>query len=208
MAKRRYRSRRRGRARRFRYRVVSTRRRRVKQPTQYFTRSVYLPGYFALAIGPAVGSSLKFQLSQVPNVAEFTNLYDQYKIKAVKCTLIPRHTEVGLSTGGTVMQGNMWSCLDYDDSTIPGGLDSLLQYQNTKRTRMNQTHSRYLRPMVATEVYATSIASSYAPKRNVWLDCSIDSVEHYGIKFWFDQRIAPVTYDVQIKYYLAFKNVR
>lgn len=205
MAKRRYRSKKRG--RKTRRKIVYTRRRRVKQPTQYFTRTVYLPGYFALSAGgAAVGAAINFRLGQVPSASEFTTLYDQYKIKAVKCTLIPRHTETVL---GTSTQANMWSVLDYDDSAIPPSLDTLLQYQNSKRTRMNQTHSRYLRPMIATEVFATGIASAYAPKRNVWLDCSNDQVEHYGIKFWFDARgSAPVTYDMQIKYYLAFKNVR
>lgn len=205
MAKRRYRSKKRGRKTR-RKSVYTIRRRRPKQPIQYFTRTVYLPNYYALlAGGPAVGAGLNFRLSQVPNSSEFTTLYDQYKIKAVKCTLIPRFTEVPI--GST--QGNMWSVLDYDDSSPPGNLDELLQRQNLKRTRMHQIHSRYLRPMVTQEVYATGVATAYAPKRNVWLDCTNSDVEHYAVKFWFDARgTAPVTYDLQLKYYLAFKNVR
>lgn len=203
MAKRRKMTKNRGRRTRRRTSTYRRRARKIKQPTQYFTRTVYLPAYFSLiAGGAAAGSSLNFTLSQVPDYTDFTTLYDQYKIKAVKCTLIPRHTEVGL---GTITQGNMWSVLDYDDSAIPTSLDALLQYQNTKRTRMNQTHSRYLKPMVGTAL----AGGSTAPKRNQWIDATNSGVEHRGIKFWFDQRgTAPVTYDVQIKYYLAFKNVR
>lgn len=203
MAKRKYRSRNRG--RRSRRRPVYIRRkysRRIKQPTQYFTRSVYLPGYYSLpASGVAAGAAINFSLSQLPNVTEFTGLYDQYKIKAVKCTLIPRHTEV--LAGTTNLQGNMWSVLDYDDSNVPSNLDELLQYQNIKRTRMNQTHTRYFRPMTR-----TILSTGYSPKRNQWIDCSDTTVEHRGVKFWFDSRLAPVTFDVQIKYYCAFKNVR
>lgn len=204
MAKRRKMTKNRGRRTRRRTSTYRRRARKIKQPQQYFTRTVYLPGYFSLiAGGAAVGSSINFTLSQVPSFGEFTALYDQYKIKAVKCTLIPRHTEVALS--GTITQGNMWSVFDYDDSIIPTSLDTLLQYQNTKRTRMNQTHSRYLKPMVR----MLASGATGAPKRNQWIDVADSSLEHYGIKFWFDSRgTAPVTYDVQIKYYLAFKNVR
>lgn len=178
---------------------------RIKQPVQYFTRTAYSPGYInLLAGGAAVGSAYNFQLGQVPSFTEFTGLYDQYQIKAVKLTLIPRYTEVSL--GAT--QGNMWSVLDQDDSLAPANLDTLLQYQNVKRTRMNQIHSRYIKPSVATEVYATGIASAYAPRRNVWLDCTTAAIEHYGIKFWFDSRVSNTIFDMQVKYYLAFKNVR
>jgi len=182
--------------------------RTVKQPVQYFVRTAYLPGFYALAAGAgAVGAARQFNLSQVPNRTEFTNLYDQYQIKGVKISLIPRFTEA-LSTGTAQTIGNMWSCLDYDDASTPTSIDTLLQYQNVKRTRTNQVHSRFLKPAVAREVFNTGIATAYSPQKNVWLDCTSDTVEHYGIKFWFDSTPAGVTYDIVIKFYLAFKNVR
>lgn len=181
--------------------------RRIRQPVQYFTRTQYFPSYYQLvAGGAATGASQLFQLSQLPNYTEFTALYDQYMIKAVKISLIPKYTEVAL---GSTTQGNMWSVVDYDDATPPPNIDTILQYQNLKRTRMSQVHSRYLKPAVSSEVYATGLASSYSPKKNVWLDATTAQVEHYGVKFWFDARgTQPVTFDMQVKYYLAFKNVR
>lgn len=179
-----------------------------KQPVQYFTRTAYLLGFYSLAPGAAaVGAARNFTLSQVPNATEFTNLYDQYQIKGIKITLIPRFTQSNANTATQVI-GNMWSCLDYDDASTPPNLTTLLQYQNVKRTRTNQIHSRYLVPAVAREVFNTGIATAYAPQKKVWLDCTSDTVEHYGIKFWFDSTAAGVTYDLQVKFYLAFKNVR
>lgn len=178
---------------------------RIKQPVQFFQRTQYLPGFYNLIAGGAgTGAAVNFKLSSVPNAAEFTQLYDQYQIKGIKISLIPRFTEVPNSSG----TGNMWSILDYDDSNVPANLDTLLQYQNVKRTRMHMVHSRYLKPQVTSEVYATGIATAYAPKKNVWLDVGNPDVEHYGVKLWFDSRLTNVIFDVQIKYYLAFKNVR
>lgn len=178
---------------------------KIKQPVHFFTRTAYRPAYFALpAGGAAVGTAINFKLSDLPNASEFTQLYDQYQIKGVKITLIPRYTDVNV--GQT--QGNVWSVLDYDDSNVPTSIDTLMQYQNVKRTRMNQIHSRYLKPAVSKEVYATGIATSYSMAKNTWMDAANDSVEHYGIKMWFDTRQVLTTIDVQLKFYLAFKNVR
>jgi len=184
--------------------------RKIKQPVQYFTRNVYRPGFYQLTGGGAAsGAGLNFQLTNLPNSSEFTSLYDQYQIKAVKVSLIPRHTEVNAST--TVVQGNVWSVLDYDDTTAPVNVDQLLQYQNLKRTQMSKIHSRYLRPMVASEIFQSGIASGYAPRRKIWIDVASPATEHYGVKFWFDALpigAATITYDVHLKFYLAFKNVR
>ena len=178
---------------------------KIKQPVHFFTRTQYRPAYFVLpAGGAATGTAINFKLSDLPNAAEFTQLYDQYQIKGVKLTLIPRYTDVNV--GQT--QGNIWSILDYDDSIVPPSLDTLMQYQNLKRTRMNQIHSRYLKPAVAKEVFATGIATTYSMAKNTWLDASNDTVEHYGVKLWFDTRLVTTTYDVQLKFYLAMKNVR
>lgn len=176
-----------------------------RQPIHYFTRTVYLPGFYNLvAGGPAVGTARNFKLSDVPNASEFTQLFDQYCIKMVKMSLIPRFTEVS----NTSTQGNIWSVLDYDDSIAPPNVDTVLQYENVKRTRMSQIHTRYFKPAVADEIYATGVATTYGAKKNQFLDCTNDAVEHYGVKLWFDTRATNVIYDVQIKFYLAFKNVR
>lgn len=180
---------------------------KIKQPVQYFTRTKYTPSQFAIATGVTGASGLNFKLSDLPNYTEFTALYDQYQIRAIKIQLIPRFTESAAATS-TQAIGNMWSVIDYDDSGAPGALNDLLQYQNVKRTRTNQMHSRYFKPKVADEVFGSGVATAYSAAKNVWLDCNNPVVEHYGIKFWFDATTAGVTYDMMVKMYLAFKNVR
>lgn len=204
-----YRKRRTTRPRRFKkvYRKPMAKGGRIRQPVQYFTRTTYSQGVFVIppATGPA-GGSLFFSLNQLLNPTDFTNLYDQYQIKAVKVSLIPRYTEASAVNSQNI--GNFHSVLDYDDAAPPAALLPLLQYQNLKRTRTNQIHTRYLKPALANEVFNSGITTGYGPKKNVWLDCNSDSVEHYGMKWFCDGSVAGVTYDLSVKYYLAFKNVR
>lgn len=185
----------------------------IRQPVHSYKRANFVTNIIGITPGAVpFGRADNFRLDQIPSFNEFTQLYDQYQIKAVKIQYIPRFTEVTISgTTSTAQIGNIWSCLDYDDSTAPTSIGTVLQYQNVKRTQMNKIHTRYLKPMVATEVFATGIASSYAPKRNIWLDASNASVEHYGVKMWVDSIPAsspPIVFDAVVTYYLMFKNVR
>lgn len=182
----------------------------VKQPVQYFTRTAFFPALFtATTTAPAPAVS-NFKLSDIPNPTDFTTLYDQYQIKAIKYTLIPKFSNQPLEVGSGAaasMLGNVWSVIDYDDSATPLNLAELLQYQNLKRTRMDKIHSRYLIPKVN-----TTVGANIQPKSKVWLDVATTNTPHHGIKLWFDN-IAGITnteikYDLMVKYYLAFKNVR
>lgn len=181
----------------------------VAQPVQYFTRTAYRQNFFSVAPGAGAGYALNFQLNNLANATEFTNLYDQYCIKGIKIDFIPRCTEAMPNNPNLI--GNLWSVIDRDDSTAPVNINTVLQYQNLKRTQHTDVHSRYFKPSVAAEFFATGIATTYGEKKNQWLDCTNDTVEHYGIKLWTDGLPvgAPaISYDVVIKFYLAFKNVR
>lgn len=182
---------------------------KIKQPVQYFTRTAYRQAQFnAAQIPQSIG--INFRLDNIPNVGEFTGLYDQYMIKAVKVTMIPRVTEAPVGSSVNTL-ANMWSVIDYDDSSAPANIDTMLQYQNVKHTQMNRTHTRYIKPCVADEYFATGVLTTYGARRNVWLDCSNSGVEHYGLKIYLDAlplTAVPIQYDVITKFYLAFKNVR
>lgn len=153
-------------------------------------------------------ATINFQLANIPNHTEFIQLYDQYQIKGVKVAFVPR---INSSESGVTAVRNVWSVLDYDDSSIPTSRDQLLQYQNVKMTPMTRKHKRYFKPAIAAQMFATGILSAYGAKKNQWIDCTYDQVEHYGVKYCFDQLPAgvnPVTFDVVTTMYLAFKNVR
>lgn len=181
----------------------------VAQPVQYFTRTVYRPNFFSAAPGTGVGFALNFQLNNLVNASEFTSLYDQYCIKAIKIEFIPRCTEATPNNPNLI--GNLWSVIDRDDSAAPASVDTLLQYQNLKRTQHTQVHTRYFVPSIRDTIYNTGTTMTYAEKKNQWIDAGTPDAEHYGIKIWSDglPTGAPaISYDIVTKFYLAFKNVR
>jgi len=177
----------------------------IMQPVQYFKRSVYLPGWSSTGTTDVPGAFI-FRLNDVPNVAEFTGLYDQYKINLVKWTLIPRGNSSDVTTQGNSM--GVFTALDYDSNVAPTALNDLLQYQNMRMTRSTQQHKRVFRP-VARDALIGSAGAIVGGIYKGWIDCNVDNVPHYAIKYWF-QALPSGTqqYDLKIDYYLAFKNVR
>lgn len=200
-----------------RRRAVNMSKRGVRQPIQYFKRSVYLSGNILSSISNDVFQALNFTLSQVPSYTDFTTLYDQYRINGIKWTLIPRGNtaEITASSGAsTVFQGQstgVFSAIDYDDNTAPTSINQLCEYQNMKMTRATQLHSRYLKPRVNTTGITNIGTGVTGPMMNTrgWLDCDFINVPHFGLKLALQQAVNyNLTYDVKIDFYLAFKNVR
>lgn len=194
-----------------------------RQKIHYFKRKVYSQAVLAAStdsfgIKTDARQGFAFALSSIPNNSEFTSLYDQYCIKAVKVQIRPKHSSDELITqgGAAFPSGNtglLASVIDYDDAGNPTDLATLLQYQNCKETRTYQLHTRYFKPKVNQAIFRTgTTATINAPKSNVWLDCSSASdVAHYGIKVFVEAPAMPSTRiecDIMTTYYLAFKNVR
>lgn len=183
--------------------------RRPRQPNVYnFKRKFFLENWQTVTAGTPVGNGTDFFFSSLPNVTDFTNLYDMYMIKKIVVKLIPRITEATLNSGATTSNTNLpqvHSVIDYDDVTVPTSVNDLVQYQNHKMTRGHQIHTRTFVP----KVEMTSNGAN-APQAYRWLDCDAAVVPHRGIKWWFN---APnvagtsVYYDLLVTYYFACKSV-
>ena len=179
----------------------------VLQPVQYFKRSTYQTNWVLNDTINNTFKSLEFYLSSVPNHTEFTSLYDQYCIKKVVFTLIPKFNVNTL----TDIVPPVWSVLDYD-GTFPTNQDGMLQYQNLHTTRGQTWHKRVLTPAILTNQY-NGLTTAYTPKKGQFIDCQNDSVPHYGARIMLLPGVTggsetPFAYDLKTTYYLAFKNVR
>lgn len=191
-----------------RRRRMARRPRRVRQPIHYFKRTAYYSGFIAGSTLVDVGGRLIGQLSQVPNFGEFTALFDQYKIMGMKFRFSPRanSSEVGTNQGLI----KFMTAIDYDG--VPAGtpapvMTDLLQYESLKVTSSNRDHVRYIKPRVASSVFNTALTSGYSA-RTAWLDCENTQVPHYGLSYVLQQLPAGTqSFDIQVTYYLAFKNV-
>lgn len=176
----------------------------ARQPIHYFKRTAYYSGYLngsTLADQPL---SLIAQLSQVPNFGEFTALFDMYKIMGVRWRISPRANsgEIGTNLGRV----KLFSAIDYDDNLV-ASLTDLLQYESLKVTTSDRDHVRYVKPRISREVFQSGVSTAYSPGR-AWIDCQNTTVPHYGLKAVLQQLPAGTqSFDIQVTYYLAFKNV-
>lgn len=189
-----------------RVRVMGLALRKLTQGVHHFKRTVYYSGGINGSTLGDVYGALQFNLSALPAYTEYTALFDQYRINKVKVTFMPRanSADVG-STAGLV---KFFSVIDYDDADAPTNLTDLLQYENLKTTRCISDHSRVLAPRFATEVYQSAIATGYSARRG-WLDCDNPSIQHFGLKWCWQQLPAGAqSMDLKVDYYLSFKGTK
>lgn len=183
----------------------------ITRPNTYdFKRKVFYENAITVsAAGANYANAWSFQFGLLPNVTDFTNLYDQYLIKKIVFKIIPKFTQA-LMNVGTVSDDlpQIHTAIDYDDSTNPASISAMCEYQSHKMTRGNKMHVRTLVPKVELDV--ASAAGASAPKAFQWLDCDVTNTDHRGIKVYIPKPITAGTqlmYDVQVSYYFSCKNV-
>lgn len=195
---------------------------KVRRQVHVFKRTAYLgtvtASISALGVPAPVAVGYAMSLGQLPNVADFTSLFDQYKITGAKITLTPALSE-GINSplfGQNVALGfsRVHSAIDYDDNSAPASEDSLLEYGSHKSTSPFQTHSRYIKPKVLHEVYRSALTTAYSPRSSTYLDMSTTDVPHYGLKVWISAPntaagvAAQISYKVYQTLYFTCKNTR
>lgn len=142
-----------------------------------------------------VMASQMFTLDMLPDVSDFLNLFDQYKIISCKVSLRPWQTtvfaDVAKPTNGA-LNTIVYSVLDYDDNaTLTAnnlGVQKMREYQTFKETIFlkNKPVVRSIKPHIAMAAYGAGVFTSYANTKAGWIDMASPSVSHYGMKFMFE----------------------
>lgn len=156
----------------------------------------------------------QFSLDQVQNFADFTNLYDQYKITGVKVTF-RLMTNPDSAIASTQIFPTLWAVRDNDDSGTPASLINLMEKEGVKYKilRPNAAISMYVKaPRLAGMVYQTATSTAYTSMAAKWVDCSYPSTPHYALKWCVDSEgvSQPGNYyiSVQTKYYISFRGAQ
>lgn len=179
----------------------------------YFYKQVILNptalGPIAVPAGsPTFLKGYSFNLGQVGgNLASFVQLYDQYCISKVVYQLVPNFNSSDNNTpvsGGNL--GMVATCIDYDDANAPGAFGDILQYQNCKMHRTGKIITRVIKPTANFVVDA--VGGALTSKQSPWLDINNVSVPHYGIKLGITSSGADQNFEVIVKYYLQFRQVK
>lgn len=179
-----------------------------------YVRTKYYQNAVSVGTGANLSNAWAFRLSDMPGSADFTSLYDEYRIEKATIKFIPKFTQTNTVLGDPVANSlltQFFTCIDYDDAlALPVGtaIDDITQYQSCKMTRGNRVHTRYLVP----KLELTAGGTSSAPKSLQWIDTDNASLIHNGVKY-----VAPILnglpantllfWDVEVKLVIAFRNV-
>ena len=164
----------------------------------------------------SIGAS--FRLSDLPQSASFTALFDQYRITKVRVDFIPMsNSSIVQGSAGTAIVGNagvIATVIDYDDNNNGLTFAQLQEYESFKITPAisRRTHSVTLVPRVAMAAFGVGAFTSYAvgPKGQ-WVDVASPAIEHYGMKVYVDPyavAVAAQTWQIMLYYDIEFKFVR
>jgi len=214
---RRYRRRRVFRKRRtFRRRPQIARRRFGTSKVYNFKRTAELANFSISAGAGFSAAAYAFQLGNLPSVSEFTTLFDEFRINAVKVTFYPSANVSWVSgSSATPPLGELYTVIDYNSADVPSSVNDMLKYMTLRRTFFNRPHSRYFKPRaVVTGVSdsATSNGGRMCLPHRSWFDCNTGNVRYYGlIVGWAESSsIEAVAQLVRVTctFYIQFRQVR
>lgn len=181
--------------------------RSVRQKTYALKRS-YKLGVLASAGSTAQYQygSMSFTLNSLPGYTEFTNLFDQYRIKKVLVQAFPFMTQESDTTTTPARNIFHW-CVDHTDVTSPAAESDVLQYDNHKTLQAFKPFNMSLTPVAATTVWQGVSSNGYAPAKPAsWIDCKSYGVQHYGIKYVWNNNNSNIDYmDFYATFWVEFR---
>jgi len=165
--------------------------------------------------------SFGFTLDDLPNVTEFSTLFDQYRILMVKFTIkminVPEAYYIPNATGITSanIYPTIWISTDHDDTAV-ATVAQLKEYARVKHKVLspNREVSIMCRPSVLIQAYRTAVSTGYATSFKQWLDMAQTNTRYYGVKMAIDfEGFAPPVgtayqFSINAKYYFQCKGVR
>lgn len=163
-----------------------------------------------LLISSSQAVTFSFALSDLSGYTDFTNLFDCYRINAVKVHIIPQANSNDTGATDTLSIPVIHYRNDIDDAVSVSNENQILEMENVKTRRLDRPFTHYFKVNTAGETYNNGITTAYSVnKRGVWIDGQYPNVAHFGFKAWI------VTANVQtlrckfyVTYYMQFKGAQ
>lgn len=200
--------------RRFRRKIFRKIPRRGLSKIHYFKKAVELTNQ-TITAGSTLYFAFSFRLSDLPDYTNgFSNLYDQYRINAVKVTFTPQYNVYNSNTAAQVCIPYIVTALDFDNAGTPTSLEQVDSYTTSRRSVFTRPHSRFLRPKILYQIYNAPGVSTpaYCNASSPWVDVAAPQVSHFGILGFITaanlSNLVTQTVNVHATYYVAFRNSR
>lgn len=154
-----------------------------------------------------------FQTSSLPDWGQYTSVFDQFRVNALKFTFYPRFTDVNI---GSQSQIYATYIIDPQSTILPTGvysranLNMLMEQSGVKTRSGNRPIAIYYKPKMADDINAV-INSTYS---NKWLSTQAGNQIHRGFHIFFHDAnfngggFVNVSYEIVVTVYMSFKNIK
>lgn len=163
---------------------------------------------------------LTFSAGLIPNFAEYTNVFDEYRINALKYTFMPRYTDVEAAGAGATGSPQAYAhvLIDPTSTLIPAGvygsgtLNNLMENTNVRTRQCHRPFSVYFKPKILQQAFGGGTAG--VVRKSAYIRSSDTAVDHRGFHIYVQQNNfsasanANIIFDIFVTVYLTLKNVR
>lgn len=165
-----------------------------------------------------------FVMNQIPNWAQYTALFDQYRILRVLMSwrLCGNPDAYAPPNVGTVNQNtfypDFYAAVDHDDINLVANATEILRKDKVKTALLKPNYwtTYSCRPTPLTQIYDGLTQTGYQIDQSStgkWLDCAQADIPHYGIKWLVDcgtltggtNLTQAFAFEYKIKYWVQFK---
>lgn len=180
-----------------------------------FKRTMSLTQIEVRNYGQMANQALNIKLSNLPNYTEFTNLFDLYRICAVKINWVFSANTNDVTATPTVGLPTLFSVIDTNDDVNLSGLNAYLEYETCRMQRMDKPVKRYIKPKTATALYQGGFFTGYGSQvKNPWVDTTSYDTNYYGLKWGYlpailgDGNTIIGYLNTYVTYYIQMRNVK
>lgn len=164
----------------------------------------------------SINSSIGIALSDLPGYTDFTNLYDEYRILAIKTRWTPNFTAYSSgSTNQATYPPTLCTVLDRNDSAPISSRPVMMEYQTFRERPSSRINKIYCKTYCQSEIYRTGVSSAWGAARGKqWINISSNDVPYYAYKwslFWpvagtGSETVGNIVMDTTV--YLQCRNVK
>jgi len=147
-----------------------------------------MPSEITSVGGAGVKAGLTFKLSDLDSYTEFTNLFDEYRIIAVKLEFKSYFNNQSISDvqDDSLVIPDFYTVIDHNDASAPASRAALLDYETLRHSRLTRPHKRYFKVNTLAEMYQSGTEGVVATKWKQWIDTGHPDLPHYGLKYFAD----------------------
>lgn len=191
-------------------------------PAKLFAKRTFYNGNWTFNTVTVDGywRNYSFTFSQLPNVVEYTALFDEYKINAIKVTFRPAYDSVpsdapalNVNTGPQSYAHIFVDPAAVNPSGIYGAatLNSFLENDGVKTYDTNKPFSVYFKPMIRDQVQGTGPNAEI--RRSKYIRTTETGAVHTGFNMFLQQNNLStnntrISLDIFVTFYMTLKNLR